>query len=156
MTSNVLPRSQRHLRVHEAAPLDTAWFRYLVPLGRLCFALIFLTSVPGHFSSEDVQFAAKAGVPLAEVLVPLSGVLSLLGGASVLLGYRVRVGALLLALFLIPVTLAMHAFWSVPDPLLARMQMIMFMKNLSLLGAALMLMYFGAGPISIDARQGRV
>ena len=76
-------------------------------------------------------------------------------GISVLLGYRVRIGAWLLVLFLVPVTFMMHAFWAVPDPMMARMQQAMFMKNLSMLGGALLLTYFGAGPISVDARYGR-
>jgi putative oxidoreductase len=49
----------------------------------------------------------------------------------------------------------MHAFWAVPDPIMAGIQQAMFMKNLSMLGGALLLTYFGAGPISLDARYGR-
>jgi putative oxidoreductase len=97
----------------------------LVPLGRLLFTLIFLESVPGHFSSQTIAYAAHQGTPLASVLVPLSGILALLGGLSVLLGYHARVGAFLLALFLIPVTLVMHPFWAVPEAA-AQLQRIMW------------------------------
>jgi putative oxidoreductase len=126
-----------------------------VPLGRLLFTLIFLETVLMHFSAEGIGYAAQSGVPLANVLVPLSGILAFVGGLSVLLGYHARVGALLLVVFLIPVTLMMHAFWNVPDAQMARMQMAMFMKNVSMLGAALMVAHFGAGPISIDAARTR-
>lgn len=126
---------------------------YLAPAGRLLFVLIFLTAVPMHFTSDGISYAAQTGVPLAGFLVPLSGVLALLGASSVLLGYHARVGALLLVIFLIPVTLAMHAFWAVPDPQQAQLQQIMFMKNLSILGGALLLAYFGPGPVSLDARR---
>ena len=61
----------------------------------------------------------------------------------------------MLVLFLIPVTLMMHKFWGISDPQAAQMQMIMFMKNLSMLGGALLITQFGAGPASIDARQQR-
>jgi putative oxidoreductase len=88
----------------------------LVPLGRLLFVAIFLLSVPMHFAQGMIDHAAAAGVPLANVLVPLSGVLELVGAASVLVGYHARIGALLLALFLIPVTLFMHKFWGIPTP----------------------------------------
>jgi putative oxidoreductase len=47
----------------------------------------------------------------------------------------------------------MHKFWGIADPMMARMQQVMFMKNLSLLGAALLISYFGAGPLSLDARK---
>ncbi len=127
--------------------------RYLVPAGRLLFVAIFLSSVPMHFSRAGVDYAAQQGVPLANVLVPISGVLALLGGLSVLLGYHARVGAVLLALFLVPVTLMMHKFWDIAEPMQRQMQQIMFAKNVSMLGATLMLMYFGAGPVSVDARR---
>ena len=129
--------------------------RYLVPLGRLLFAAIFLLSVPGHFSQGTYAHAGAAGVPIPNVLVPLSGLLELAGALLLLVGYRARLGALLLALFLIPVTLFMHRFWGIADPMQAQMQQIHFLKNVAMLGGTFMLMYFGAGPISLDERAGR-
>lgn len=49
----------------------------------------------------------------------------------------------------------LHAFWKVTDPMMAQIQMGMFMKNVSMLGGALLIAYFGAGPLSLDARQDR-
>jgi len=63
------------------------------------------------------------------------------------------VGALLLVLFLVPVTFTMHNFWAVQDPMMALMQQAMFMKNLSMLGGALLIAYFGSGPASLDRRS---
>jgi len=77
------------------------------------------------------------------------------GGLSILLGYRARIGAWLLVIFLVPVTLMMHNFWVVKDPMMAQMQMVMFMKNLSMLGGALLISQFGSGPWSLDARRER-
>ena len=127
----------------------------LVLLGRVLFAAIFLTAAPGHFSRQMVGYAAQQGLPFADVLVPLSGVVVLAGGLSVLLGYRTRVGAALLALFLIPATVLFHNFWAVADPMMAQMQQAMFLKNLSMLGGALLIAHFGPGPLSLDARRGR-
>jgi putative oxidoreductase len=90
---------------------------------------------------------------LASILVPLSGVLALAGGLSILLGYRAKIGAWVIALFLVPVTLMMHKFWGISDPMMAQMQMAMFMKNVSMLGAALLISQLGAGPFSLDARR---
>jgi putative oxidoreductase len=87
--------------------------------------------------------------------VPLSGIFALAGGLSVLLGYRARVGAWFIALFLVPVTFMMHKFWAVHDPMMAQIQMIMFMKNVSILGGALLISQFGAGPLSLGARHSR-
>jgi putative oxidoreductase len=124
--------------------------RALVPIGRALFSLIFITSVFGSFSSGAIHSAAAHGVPFATVLVPLSGILALLGGLSVLLGYRARFGAFLLLLFLVPVTLIMHRFWGLHDPQMAMLQKVMFMKNVSMIGGALVLMYYGSGPVSLD------
>src|SRR5574341_192799 len=129
--------------------------RYLVPLGRAAFAAIFLPGAVLHFNPAYVQYAAAAGVPLPQVLVPLSGLLATAGGLSLLLGFRARLGAWALVLFLIPVTLTMHAFWKVSDPAMAQMQYAMFMKNVSMLGGALLIAHFGAGPVSLDARAQR-
>ena len=125
--------------------------RALVPVGRVLFAVIFVASVMGHFSSAEIAQASAHGVPLAHLLVPLSGVIALIGGVSVILGYRARLGALLLLIFLVPVTLFMHKFWGIADPQMAMMQKINFMKNAALAGTCLLIMYFGAGPYSLDS-----
>lgn len=121
-------------------------------LGRVLYALIFLLAWPRHFSREGIQHAADLGVPLASLLVPLSGLLALLGGLSVALGYRSQWGAWALVLFLVPVTLGMHAFWKAKDPLEAHVQQAMFAKNLCMLGAALLLTQCATGAWSLDGR----
>jgi putative oxidoreductase len=123
--------------------------RAIVPIGRVLFSLIFIASIFGHFSHGECAVASAHGVPFATILVPAAGILALVGGLSVLLGYHARFGALLL-IFLVPVTLIMHRFWGVSDPQMAMMQKASFMKNVSLIGAALMVIYYGAGPVSLD------
>lgn len=124
--------------------------RGLVPLGRALFALIFITSIFGHFSSDTIAAASAHGVPFATIVVPLTGILALVGGVLVLLGYRAQFGALLLVAFLVPVTLVMHRFWGLADPRLAQLQEAMFMKNVGLLGGAILIMFWGSGPYSVD------
>ena len=127
----------------------------VVVLGRFLFALIFLMAGANHFNKQTIGYAASQGVPLASIAVPLSGVLAIAGGLSILLGYRVKPGAWLIVLFLVPVTLMMHKFWTVSDPMMAQIQMVLFMKNVSMLGGALLISQFGAGPLSLDARRSR-
>jgi len=131
------------------------WQGAVVVLGRFFFALIFLFAAPNHFTRQTIASSASQGVPLASIAVPLSGVLAIAGGLSILLGYRARLGAWLIVLFLIPVSLLLHKFWTVQDPMMAQMQMILFMKNVSMLGGALLISHFGAGPFSLDARRSR-
>jgi putative oxidoreductase len=126
------------------------FMRYLVLVGRILFSLIFVTAAPRHFSQEGIQHAAQLGTPLAGVLVPISGVLALAGGLSLALGYKARWGAWILVGFLIPVTLMMHAFWKLQDPAQIHIQQAMFAKNMSMLGAVLLITYFGSGPLSLD------
>lgn len=95
----------------------------------------------------------RPGVPVASILVPLSGVIALAGALSVILGYQAKLGAWLLVLFLVPVTVVMHRFWGLTDPMMAQLQRGMFLKNVSILGGALLIAYFGAGPLSVDARR---
>jgi len=124
----------------------------VVLVGRFLFALIFLMAGVTNFSSQTIAFAASQGVPLASVLVPLSGAIAFLGGLSILLGYRAKFGAWLIVLFLVGVT-PMHKFWGISDPIMQQMQMVMFMKNLAMLGGALLISQSGAGPWSLDARS---
>ncbi len=127
--------------------------KYLVLLGRALYAAIFIIAGPGHFSAGTISYAAHQGVPMASVVVPLSGLMALVGGLSILVGYSARYGAWLIVFFLVPVTLIMHRFWGIPNPAMAQVQQIMFMKNLSMLGAALLIAYFGPGPLSIDNKN---
>lgn len=146
----------------QAVPAGHGWtwqlthsraYQWLAPLGRLLFAAIFLISGVNHFTMPMIDYAASEGVPLARLLVPLSGAIACLGAISIILGYKARYGAALIVLFLLPVTFAMHRFWAISDPAMAMVQRVMFLKNLSMLGGALLLMIHGAGPISIDARS---
>ena len=124
--------------------------RYFVPIGRILFSAIFIMASFGHFSRHEIDMASAHGVPMANVLVPVSGLIALAGGLSMLLGCWARLGAWLLILFLIPVTITMHNFWAMSDLAQAQTNQIMFMKNLSMIGGALLIAYFGAGPCSID------
>ncbi|MEP7326587.1 MAG: DoxX family protein [Gemmatimonadota bacterium] len=129
------------------------WARYLVPLGRALFAAIFLGSVSGLVGGALIGYATQAGVPFPNILVPLAGIVAAVGGLSVLLGFHARAGAWVLIAFLVPVTFMMHAFWTVTDPAMRAMQQANFMKNVALVGAALMIAYWGAGPLSLDLKR---
>jgi putative oxidoreductase len=125
----------------------------LLLIGRILFAIIFVESGFNHFGHAAISYAAQNGVPLANIAVPLSGVLAIVGGLMIAIGFQARIGGILIALFLIPVTLFMHAFWKVSDPMQHQMQLVNFLKNLALLGGSFAFIYFGAGPLSVDARH---
>jgi putative oxidoreductase len=139
------PQSQSTTTLQGSGPI--------VLLGRFLFAAIFIMSGPRHFMSQTIAYAASQGVPLASIAVPLSGAIALVGGLSILLGYRAKIGAWLIVLFLAAITPMMHKFWGVADPMAQQIQMIMFFKNASMLGAALVITQLGSGPWSLDARK---
>lgn len=115
-------------------------------IARIFIALIFL--IDGLFKIIDFNgaagYAASFGVPLPQVALVIAIILTLLGSISLILGYKTVWGAALLVIFLIPVTLIFHTNFA------DQVQMIQFMKNLAIIGALLLVMYFGPGPISID------
>jgi uncharacterized membrane protein YphA (DoxX/SURF4 family) len=111
-------------------------------MGRLIFGAFFLYSGVHHFLDTPTlaQFAGAKGVPMPEAAVLLTGALLIVGALSILLGILPRLGLACLILFLAGVTPTMHAFWSVADPQMRQMEMGNFMKNMALMGSALMML----------------
>jgi putative oxidoreductase len=126
--------------------------KYIVLLGRVLFSLIFFIKGLNHFYPNILKFATEMNVPKADILVPLSGGIAIVGALSILLGLKARWGAWLLVIFLVPVTLVMHRFWEFNDNYSAMMHEYCFWKNVSLIGAALMITYFGSGPLSLTKK----
>ena len=129
--------------------------KYMPLIGRIYFTLIFLTSGINHILklNQTSKFTASLGIPMPTLVTLFTGALILAGGLSILLGYKVKLGALFLLIFLIPTTIIAHRFWGVSDPAKSQIQLIMFMKNLSMIGAALMFYYFGTGPLSLEKQS---
>ena len=84
-------------------------------------------------------YAQYKKVPAAKLSVILSGLMILVGGIFVALGIYADLGALLIALFLIPTAFMMHNFWTIQDAQAKQAETINFFKNLSLAGAALII-----------------
>jgi putative oxidoreductase len=144
----ILHRKQNHFTT-----INFTIMKITTLIARILFAMIFLMSGTFLFSADASSYAAYQGVPMAKFLVPLSGVLSITGALSIMLGYKTRIGALLIVLFLVPVSIAMHPFWNVADQAARQSAMTEFLKNLSMLGAALFFFVEGAGAYSLDSRK---
>jgi putative oxidoreductase len=140
------------METHSQKAAENAGAAPLSLLGRLLLSVVFFASVPAHFGPVDLGYAVAAGVPFANLVVPATGILALIGSISVLLGYRTKLGAWFLILFLAPVTLTMHNFWAANDTMKA-LQMGMFLRNVSIIGGLLLLSQYGPGSWSLDARQ---
>ncbi|MEO0519765.1 MAG: DoxX family protein [Cyanobacteria bacterium P01_A01_bin.116] len=115
-----------------------------VPLAaRICLALIFLNAGVKHLTGfpSFVETIASKGLPGASVLAVATVAFLLLGSLSLLLGYKTKIGALLLILFLVPTSLLFHP---------PATDLTGFLKNLALIGGLLMTIANGPGLISVD------
>ena len=113
----------------------------LAVLGRVLLCTIFFTAAVGNKIPNFQAVAgymAKEGVPAPQVMLAGAIVFLIVGSISIVLGYKARIGAFLLLVFLALATYFFHDFWTLSDPQARQEQMIQFMKNLGLMGAMLL------------------
>lgn len=122
-------------------------------IGRVLFSMIFIASGMNHLLklNDMAGYAQSRGLPAAKAATLVSGVVILAGGVMVLLGWRRFIGAGLLAAFLILSAVLMHGFWKETDPTQKQNEMIHFMKDMALAGAALFIAYYARYPWPMSA-----
>lgn len=134
--------------------MNNAFGQSFLPLvGRILLSLLFIWSGFGkwnHFAGT-AGYMAQHGLPFVHVLLVITIIIELGGGLLIFFGLYSRWIALLMFLFIIPVTLVFHNFWAA-DAAHYQMQLINFMKNVSIMGGMLMLAANGPGPISINRK----
>ena len=110
-------------------------------IGRILFALLFINSGINHFTKLEAMtgYAKYKKLPAAKLGVLVSGLMILLGGLYIVLGFYADLGALLIAIFLIPTAFLMHNFWKETDPTAKQNETIAFFKDLALAGASLVM-----------------
>lgn len=111
-------------------------------VGRIIVGLYWLMGAVNHFTQVKsmVPYAKMKNVPFAEIAVPGTGVLLLIAALSIITGFYPVVAVAALIVFLVPVTFMMHNFWTIEDPMAKMNDMIMFTKNMSMLGYTLILL----------------
>ena len=111
-------------------------------VGRIIVGLYWLMGAVNHFTQVKsmVPYAKMKNVPFAEIAVPGTGVLLLVAALSIITGFYPVVAVAALIVFLVPVTFMMHNFWTIEDPMAKMTDMIMFTKNMSMLGYTLILL----------------
>lgn len=122
-------------------------------VGRVMLCTIFVMSAVGNKIpkfNDVVGYMAGEGVPAPKIMLAGAIVFLLVGGASVIVGYKARIGALLLLIFLVLATYYFHDFWTFEEAQAKQQQMIQFMKNLALMGAMVFVIANGAGAWSLD------
>jgi len=133
--------------------MDQAVRTYGPLMARLFLSQIFLLSAFGKITgfSDTVGYMASKGVPIPNVLLVGAIIFLLVGGLSVLAGFKARIGAVLLIIFLVLATYYFHNFWAFdPNDAAFLTELIQFQKNLAILGGLVMVIAFGSGPLSAD------
>ncbi|RLA43139.1 MAG: DoxX family protein [Gammaproteobacteria bacterium] len=127
----------------------------IAPLfGRILIAAIFIpagfSKITG-FAGVSGYMAAK-GLPMPDLLLVLTIIIELGGGIMILIGWRATEAALVIALFLVPVTIIFHGFWGLEE-IQKEVQMRMFMKNVGIMGGLLCIAGLGSGPLSLGGNK---
>ena len=113
----------------------------ILVIGRILFGGFFLMSGINHFTKLEAMtgYAKYKKLPAAKLGVLISGLMLVIGGISIILGYYADLGALLLAIFLVLAAVIFHNFWKETDATAKQNEMLGFMKDMALAGAALIL-----------------
>jgi len=135
-------------------------------LGRWCLSIIFIISgvskifdwqgvehslvnamcetASYYYNNERIREILEYIIPQASILLVVAVAFEIIGGVLIFIGVQVRLGAFLLILFIIPTTFFFHHFWQLQGGD-RDLQLVMFMKNLSIFGGLLLLLAYGKG-----------
>jgi len=116
---------------------------------RLLMSAVFLISGVSKLSNAEgtMAYIASAGLPFPEFSFGVAVLVEILGSILLIVGYRTRLVAVLLAVFSIVAALAFH--YQIQD----QNQFIHFLKNLAIAGGLLHVAAFGPGSLSVDGRR---
>jgi len=120
-------------------------------VGRVLLALMFVWAGYGKITgyAGTAGFMASMGMPMVGVMLPLTILVELGGGIALIVGWKARWAALLLAAFTLLASVVFHNFWTMTGDA-AMNNMLFFYKNVAVIGGLLMVWAFGPGRLSVD------
>ncbi len=121
--------------------------------GRLLLAYLF---IPAGFAklmgfAGTVGYISSVGLPMPSVAAAVAIVVELGAGIALLLGYKTRIAAIVLAVFTLVASFFFHAYWAAPEAM-KMVATLLFNKNIAVVGGLLALAAFGPGRLSIDKK----
>jgi len=131
---------------------------YISPLiGRFALAWFFLSEVYARAGAweANVSLMALKQIPAPPFLFALAILVMVLGGLSLLLGFHIRHGAMLLFGFTVIASALMHDYWHIKDAAARAADYEIFARNIAIAGGLLMVIGLGAGPFALDNRDDR-
>jgi putative oxidoreductase len=128
--------------------------RILPLIGRILISVIFLLSGYGKLTSfgASAAFLASKHFPLPSAMLVGAIIVELIGGLCLVFGFKARIAAFIMFLYLIPTTLIFHNFWALQGAARGDNQ-IHFLKNIAIMGGLLMVSAYGPGKLSVDGRS---
>ncbi|MGB6119137.1 MAG: DoxX family protein [Mesorhizobium sp.] len=119
-------------------------------VARILLSVMFILAGFQKFGGIEgtAGYISSVGLPAGTALAWLSAIFEVVAGIAILIGFQTRIAALLLAAFCAFTAFVFHANFG------DQMQMLLFMKNLTIAGGFLALYASGPGSISVDARRG--
>ena len=123
--------------------------RYLPAIGRLLIAAIFIVSGLGKIAAPAMTqaYIASAALPMPTLTYLIAIVIEVTGGLFLVIGFRTRATAAVLAAFVVATALSFHHDFADQN------QLIHFLKNIAIAGGLLQVCAFGAGTFSLDNRR---
>lgn len=123
--------------------------RFVPLVGRILIATLFVPAGFGKLTGFQgaVGYAESAGMPIPALAIAAAIAIELGGGLLLLVGYKARWVAAAMALFSVVAAVFFHKDFA------DQMQQINFFKNMAIAGGLLQIVYFGAGPLSVDNRK---
>ena len=114
----------------------------LIIAGRILYGGVMIFAGVNNYLNLKVMadLTKSKGMPLPTLCVVIASAICILGGISILINYQIKIGVLLIWIFLAPSTVIIHNFWTVEDPMVKGNEMGHFLKNLLILAGALILL----------------
>ncbi|MET3372725.1 putative oxidoreductase [Variovorax boronicumulans] len=125
----------------------------LALIGRVLLAALFVPAGFGKLMgfAGTVGYISSVGAPLPQVAAVIAIVVELGLGLLLLVGFKTRVSAIVLAIFTVAAAVMFHNYWGMPADK-AFVNQLMFFKNIAIAGGLLAFAAFGAGRFSIDKK----
>ena len=126
----------------------------LTLVGRILLAVLFIPAGIQKFTdiAGTAGYIAAMGLPASSLLAWAAAIFEVVAGIAILVGFQTKWASLALAVFCVFTGYVFHYAAAAGDT--TGLQMVMFMKNLSLAGGFLVLAAAGAGAYSVDAKRG--
>lgn len=124
-------------------------------LGRLLMGSYFI--LPGLQKITNYQmmtdYMLAHSVPAPAFLLPVTIVIQIVLGLAIIIGFKGKLAAFILAGLTLVISIFMHDFWSMAEGVQRTHEMQNFIKNMAIMGGLLVVTNLGTGWLSLDNRK---